>query len=135
MVLALSARTTEKTAKTITRGFPLFSFMASGVFPGRLRLLDLFFRRPRERQQKGAILGRLHIMRNALIQNEQFPGREIHHPLGQMEPDMAVKRVHRDSASRRMLIHARIRLHGDQHNAEIRVLYERLRTSSRGVLP
>jgi hypothetical protein len=45
---------------------------------------------------------------------------------------MAVKRVHRDSACRCVLVHARIRLHRDQHNAEIRVLYKRLRTSPRG---
>jgi len=74
-------------------------------------------------------------MRNALIQGEQVPRREIHHPLGQVKPDMAVKRVHRDSARRRMLMYARICLHSDQHNAEIRILYERLRTSPRGVQP
>jgi len=70
-------------------------------------------------------------MRNALIQGEQVPRREIHHPLGQVKPDMAVKRVHRDSARRRVLMYARIRLHSDQHNAEIRVLHKRLRTSPR----
>ena len=61
-------------------------------------------------------------MRNALIQGEQGARREINHPLGQVKPNMAVKRVHRDSACRCVLVHARIRLHRDQHNAEIRVL-------------
>jgi len=70
-------------------------------------------------------------MRNALIQSEQVPRREIHYPLGQVNPDMAVERVHRDSACRCVLMHARVRLHRDQHNAEIRVLYKRLRTSPR----
>ena len=74
-------------------------------------------------------------MRNALIQGEQVPRREIHHPLGQVKPDMAAKRVHRDSACRGVLMHARIRLHSDQHNTEIRVLYKRLRTSPRGGQP
>ena len=74
-------------------------------------------------------------MRNALIQGEQVPRREIHHPLGQVKPDMAVKRVHRDSACRRVLMRARIRLHSDQHNAEIGVLYKCLRTSPRGLQP
>ena len=74
--------------------------LSRGVF---FRRVFLCFQRPRERQQKGAVLGGLHIMRNALIQGEQVPRREIHHPLGQVKPDMAVKRVHRDSACRRVL--------------------------------
>jgi len=74
-------------------------------------------------------------MRNALIQGEQVPRREIHHPPGQVKPDMAVKRVHRDSACRRVLMHARIRFHSNQHNAKIRVLYKRLRTSPGGGQP
>ena len=41
--------------------------------------------------------------------------------------EVAVNRVHRDSACRCVLVHARIRLHRDQHNAEIRVLCKRLR--------
>src|ERR1019366_123097 len=105
-VLAMSARTPSKKAKNRMPDFPLFPLMTCSLLSARLRLHNLFFRRPRERQQKGAILGRLHIMRNALIQDEQVPGREIHHPLGQMEPDMAVKRAHRDSASRSVLLHA-----------------------------
>ena len=68
-----------------------------------------------------------------MIEGEQVPRREIHHPLGQVKPDMTVKRVHGDSARRRVLVHARIRLHSDKHNAEIRVFYKRLRTSPGGV--
>ena len=63
-------------------------------------------------------------MRHAVIEGEQVPSGEIHHPGRQMEPDMAVKRLYRDSACRRMLMHARIRLHSDEQDAEIRVLYE-----------
>ena len=74
-------------------------------------------------------------MRNALIQREQVTGREVHHPIWQVKPDMAAQRVHRDPACRRVLMHARIRLHSNQHNAEIGVLYQRLRTSSRGLQP
>ena len=63
-----------------------------------------------------------------------FPG-QIHHLLRQVDSDVAVERVHRDSAGRRVLVHARIRLHSDQHNAEIRMLYKCLRTSPRWVHP
>jgi hypothetical protein len=52
-----------------------------------------------------------------------------------VKPDMAVKRVHRESASRCMLMHARIRLHSDQYKLQIRVLYKRLLTSPCGRQP
>src|SRR5579864_5220656 len=52
-----------------------------------------------------------------------------------MELDMAGKRVHRDSACRRVLMHARIRFHGDQHDAQVRVLHECPGTSPRGLKP
>ena len=124
-MFAVSPRTPDWTARTHMCDFPLFSFRTGSLLPARLRLRNLCFRWPRERQQKGAVLGGLHIMRNALIQGEQVSRREIHYLLGQVKPDMAVKCVHRDSACRCVLMHARIRLHRDQHNAEIWVLYKR----------
>ena len=113
----------------------LFSFSAGSLLPARLLLQNPCFRWPRERQQKGAVFGGLHIMRNAPIQREQVTGREVHHPVWQVKPDMAAQRVHRDPACRRVLMHARICLHRDQHNAEICVLYKRPRTPPRGVQP
>jgi len=40
-----------------------------------------------------------------------------------MKPDMAARQVHGNSSCRGVLMHARIGLHSDQHNAKIRVLY------------
>jgi len=49
-----------------------------------------------------------------MIEGEQVPDREIHHPLAQVKPDMTAKPAQRDSASRRVLVHAVIRLHGQR---------------------
>ena len=131
----MTARTPDKTARSPHMRFPLFPFTAGSLLPAGLGARHFIFRRPGERQQKGAVLGRLHIVRHALIQCEQAARGKIYYPPRQVEPDMARKRVHRDPACRCVLMHARIRLHGDQNNAEVRVLHERLRTSSRGLKP
>jgi len=87
----MGARTSDKTGGTRARDFPLFPFRANRLFPVCLGLLILCVRRPREREQKGAVLRSLHIVGHALIQGEQVPGREIHYLLRQAEPDMAPK--------------------------------------------
>jgi hypothetical protein len=71
----------------------------------------------------------------ALIESEQVPGREFYHLLWQMKPDVTAQSVHRDSRRRRVLMHAGLCLHGDQNNAKIGMLCERLGTSPRGLLP
>src|SRR5579859_4262683 len=87
-VLPVKTRRPDKTGRTSTCDLVLFSFRTGGLLPARLHLHNLCFRWPRERQQKSAVLGGLHIVRNALIQYEQVSWKEIHHPLGQVKFDM-----------------------------------------------
>jgi hypothetical protein len=90
----MSARRPDEMGRIHTCDLPLFPFLARSLLPATIRLHKFSFRRPRECEQKGAVLGCLHIMRHALVQSEQVSRREIHHSLGQLESDMAVERVH-----------------------------------------
>jgi hypothetical protein len=117
------------------RDFPLILFMANHFLPTPHGILIRCFWRPRECEQKYAVLRGFDIVGHRLIQGKQVPGWEIHHLPWQVEPDMTVKRVHRYSGCRRVLVHARIRLHSDQHNAKIRVFHKRLRASSGSLQP
>jgi hypothetical protein len=63
------------------------------------------------------------------------PGREIYHLLRQAKPDMAAERMHGDSRRSRVTLHARICLHSDQNNAQVRVFSKGSGASPRGLQP
>jgi hypothetical protein len=71
----------------------------------------------------------------SVVQNDQFPSSNFHLLVWQMNANLALKRMDRNSGIHVMLIHLRVGLHKDENDMEVGVFGECLRTAPGVSLP
>ena len=85
--------------------------------------------------EERALLQCLDIVGDAMVECYQLPDGQLDLLIWEMNADPTLERMDRNSGIGMVLFHLCVRLHEHQHDAEIRVLSERLRTAPGFALP
>src|SRR5208283_5791144 len=90
------------------------------------RIVPLFrcASRPGDRNQKSTLLHRLDIVMYAMVEGHQFSGGKFDLLTWQMNTNLTLQRMDRDSGIGMVLLHLRVGPHENQDNPEVWILGE-----------
>jgi hypothetical protein len=87
--------------------------------------------RPGNGDQKGALLQRFDVVVYAVVECDQFPGRKVDLLIREMNANLALQRMDRNSGVGMMPLHLCVPLHEDQNDPEVWILGKRFRALPR----